>query len=149
MRVTDNMITNRSLFNLQRSIARYMQLQTNMSSGRRINQPSDDPTGTVKDLTYRKQLANVDQFQKNIAVAQNWTSTYDSVLNEVNGFVSSAKEIAVAMANGTYDATARQASANEVQSLFDQMMQMGNSELEGRKIFAGYQTTTKPFSATG
>jgi flagellar hook-associated protein 3 FlgL len=149
MRVTDNMITNRSLFNLQRSIQRYMQLQTDMSSGRRINAPSDDPTGTVKDLTYRKQLANVEQYQKNIAVAQNWTSTYDSILNEVNGFASSAKEIAVAMSNGTYDATARAASASEVQSLFDQMMQMGNSELEGRRIFAGFQTKTKPFTATG
>ncbi len=148
MRVTNNMITSQTVFNLQRSINRYMNLQSGMSSGRRINTPSDDPTGTVQDLTYRTELSNITQYQKNIGVAQNWTSTYDSVLNEVNGFVSNAKEIAIAMSNGTYDAVARQASANQVQSLFDQMIQLGNSQLEGRQIFAGFQTGTKPFTAS-
>jgi flagellin-like hook-associated protein FlgL len=64
--------------------------------------------------------------------------------------VSSAKEIAIAMADGTYDNVAREASANEVKSLLDQIVSLANSELEGRKAFAGFQTKTKPFvSANG
>jgi flagellar hook-associated protein 3 len=148
MRVTNNMVSGQTVFNLQRSLDRFMQLQNNESSGRRINVPSDDPGGTVKDLSYRTELANITQYQKNIGVAQTWTSTYDSILSEVNGFVSNAKEIAVAMSNATYDASARQASANEIQSLFDQMIQLGNSQLADRQIFSGYQTKTKPFAAS-
>ncbi len=151
MRVTDGMITSRVVFNMQRSIRRLMNLQTNMSSGRRINAPSDDPTGTVRDLNYRTELAKVAQYQKNVEQGLTWMGTYDSILSDAKDALSSAKEIAIAMANGNYDDIAREASATEVQSIFDQIVQLANTELEGRRIFSGFRTRTKPFtvSATG
>jgi len=148
MRVTNGMITDQTVFNLRRSLGRFMDLQTNMSTGRRINQPSDDPTGTVRDLDYRTQLSNIAQFRKNISVAQSWTQNYDSITAQVKDYLSSAKEIAIAMADGTYDDLARTASAADVQSLFEQIVSLANNELEGRRIFAGYQTKTKPFSVS-
>jgi flagellar hook-associated protein 3 len=148
MRVTDNMIAGQTVFNMQRSIQRFLELQVGMSTGRRINQPSDDPIGTVRDLDYRSELASIEQYQKNVSQAQSWTNTYDSILSDVKDMVSSAKEIAVAMADGTYDATARDASANEIQSLFDRLVQMGNTELEGRRMFSGFATQTKTFTVS-
>ncbi|PWB70667.1 flagellar hook-associated protein 3, partial [candidate division GN15 bacterium] len=148
MRITNGMITGQTVFNLKRSLSRFMDLETNMSTGRRINQPSDDPTGTVRDLDYRTQLSNIAQFRKNISVAQNWTQNYDSITAQLKDYVSSAKEIAVAMADGTYDDLARTASAADVQSLFDQIVSLANNELEGRRIFGGFQTKTKPFSVS-
>ncbi|MGD8922299.1 MAG: flagellar hook-associated protein FlgL, partial [Candidatus Zixiibacteriota bacterium] len=151
MRVTDGMITSRVVFNMQRSIRRLMDLQTNMSSGRRINAPSDDPTGTVRDLNYRTELAKIAQYRKNVDQGLTWMGTYDSILSDAKDALSSAKEIAIAMANGNYDDIAREASATEVQSIFDQIVQLANTELEGRRIFSGFRTRTKPFtvSATG
>ena len=151
MRVTDGMITGRVVFNMQRSIRRLMDLQTNMSSGRRINAPSDDPTGTVRDLNYRTELAKIAQYRKNVDQGLTWMGTYDSILSDAKDSLSSAKEIAIAMANGNYDDIAREASATEVQSIFDQIVQLANTELEGRRIFSGFRTRTKPFtvSATG
>ncbi len=146
MRVTNGMVGDQVVFNMQRSLQRFMDLQTSMSSGRRINKPSDDPVGTVRALAYRDQIGAIEQHRKNIAEAQNWSSTCDNALAETKNFASTAKEIAVAMADGTYDATAREASANEIQSLFNQVVQMGNSELEGRRIFAGFRTKTRPIS---
>jgi flagellar hook-associated protein 3 len=145
------MITGRVVFNMQRSIRRLMDLQTNMSSGRRINAPSDDPTGTVRDLNYRTELAKIAQYRKNVDQGLTWMGTYDSILSDAKDSLSSAKEIAIAMANGNYDDIAREASATEVQSIFDQIVQLANTELEGRRIFSGFRTRTKPFtvSATG
>jgi flagellar hook-associated protein 3 len=149
MRVTNGMISSQTVFNMQRSLRRFMNLETNMSTGRRINTPSDDPIGTVRDLDYRTQLTNITQFRKNIGVAQNWQNNYDSILSDVKDYVSSAKEIAVAMANGTYDDASREASANDVQSLFEQIVALSNNELEGRRVFGGYQTKSKPFTIGG
>ena len=148
MRVTNGMIASRVVFNAQRSITRLLELQTDMSSGRRINNPSDDPTGTVRDLDYREELAKIDQYQNNVSKALNWMGTYDSVLSDAKDFISTAKEVAITMANGDYDSTAREASASEIQSIFEQMIQLGNSELEGRRIFSGFRTKVKPFSAS-
>ena len=62
MRVTNGMISNRVVFNMQRSLRRFMHLETSMSSGRRINKPSDDPSGTLRDLNYRTELARIGQY---------------------------------------------------------------------------------------
>jgi flagellar hook-associated protein 3 len=146
MRVTNKMMSERVVFNLQRSMQRFVALQTNMSTGRRINAPSDDPVGTVRDLNYRTELNELTQWQKNISQAKNWTNNYDTILGDTKDFISSAREIAVAMADGTYDSAARQASASEVDSIIDQIMQMANSELEGRRVFGGNITQRKPFA---
>ncbi|MDX9858172.1 MAG: flagellar hook-associated protein FlgL [candidate division Zixibacteria bacterium] len=151
MRVTNNMISNRVVFNMQRSLGRFFDLETQMSSGRRINKPSDDPSGTLRDLNYRTELAKIEQYQKNISQALNWTATYDQVLADTKNFVSEAKEIAVAMSNDTYDDIAREASAGQIRSLIDQITSLANTRLEDRAIFAGHRTRITPFNvnATG
>ncbi len=151
MRVTNSMVANQVTFNMQRSLQRYLELQTSVSSGRRINKPSDDPLGTLRDLDYRTELSKIDQFRKNISQGSNWMATYDTVLADVKDLLSNAKEIAVAMANETYDNAAREAAANEVQSIFDQIMQLANTQLDGRQMFSGFKTKVKPleFSSQG
>ncbi|MBD3403634.1 flagellar hook-associated protein 3 [candidate division GN15 bacterium] len=149
MRVTNNMIQNQVVFNMQRSLQRFFDLETQMSSGRRINKPSDDPSGTLRDLNYRTELAKIEQFRKNISQAMTWTATYDQVLSDVKNFVSEAKEMAVAMSNDTYDDIAREASASQVRSLIDQITTLANTKLEDRSIFAGFRTRTTPFNITG
>ncbi|HVP07395.1 MAG TPA: flagellin, partial [Candidatus Acidoferrum sp.] len=97
---------------------------------------------------YRAQLDQIQQCQKNVSQAQNWSGTYDSALSDAKGILDSAKEIAVAMADGTYDDTARAASANEVQSLFDRLIELGNTTLEGRHVFGGFKTQVTPFTVS-
>ncbi|HKK20838.1 MAG TPA: flagellar hook-associated protein FlgL [candidate division Zixibacteria bacterium] len=148
MRVTNNMMADRVTTNAQLALQRFLDLQTQASSGRRINAPSDDPLGILRDLGYRTELAKTDQYRKNISQGQSWNQTYDTVLADLKDMLSSAKEIAISMSNGTYDATAREASANEVKSLFDQMMQLANSEQENKYIFSGFKTDTEALRAS-
>jgi len=149
MRITSGMMTDQVVFNMQRSLRRFSELQTGMSSGRRINKPSDDPLGTLRDLDYRTALTRNGQFLKNIGQAMNWETTYDSVLADAKDFVSAAKEIAITMANGNYDELAREASALSVQSLIDQLVQASNTELGGRRVFSGFKTRVTPFQYSG
>jgi len=146
MRVTNNMMANTVVFNMQRSLNRFMNLQTSMSSGRRINKPSDDPLGTLRDLDYRAELSKITQFRDNISQGQNWLTTYDSVLSDINNLLGDVKEIAVTMSNATYDAVQRAASAEEAQAIFDRLIQLGNTQLGGRQMFSGFKTKTKPFT---
>lgn len=147
MRVTDNMLTGRVFFNMQRALTRFLEMQTQMSSGRRINKPSDDPLGIIHDLDLRSELAKNAQYQKNIHQAQNWVQVYDTVLADLKDMVTTAKEIAIAMASGSYDNVAREASASQVKSIFDQMMHLSHSDLEGMFVFSGFRTDQKALSA--
>jgi len=148
MRISNNMINNTVVFNMQRSLERFLKLQTSMSSGRRINKPTDDPIGIQRDLGYRTELAKNEQYRANIEQAQSWMQTYDTALGDLKDLVSSAKEIAISMSNGVYDQVTRDGSAAEVDSIFDRLMQLSSSELEGRFMFSGHRTTDKALVAT-
>ena len=151
MRVTNSVIAGNVAFNTQRAIARFLELQKQMSSGRRINKPSDDPIGTIRDLDYRKELSKIQQYRGAIAQGQNWMGIYDNNLADINNMLSSARELAVAMANETFDSDARLASASEVSSMLERIIGIANDELEGKSIFAGFRTNIKPMimSANG
>lgn len=148
MRVTHSMIANQVVYNLTQNINRFYVLQNQMSTNRRINKASDDPVGTIKDLSYRERLNDLEQYKSNIAIGQTWLSTADSALNDINTAITDAHSIAVEMANDTYDSVAREAAANEAQSLLDQILAAGNSQLQGNYLFSGYRTRTKPFETT-
>ena len=151
MRVTNNMITNTVAFNTQRAIARFLDMQTQISSGRRINNPSDDPSGTIRDLDYRAELSKNAQYRGAIDQAMNWMGSYENDLGDINSMLSNARELAVAMSNGTYDEEARRASANEVKSILERILQLSNDEIEGKSIFGGFRTNVRPLqmSSTG
>lgn len=148
MRVSNQMMVGRVLYNTQRALSDFLKIQTGMSSGRRINKASDDPLGTQQDLAYRNELSRIDQFGKSIGQARNWMQTYDSVLGDLKNLMTTAKEVAIAMANGTFDNIAREGSANEIESIFDQFLQLSESQIGGRYMLSGYKTDTKPLTAS-
>jgi flagellin-like hook-associated protein FlgL len=148
MRVTHEMIANQVVYNLSESMTRFFKLQNQMSTNKRINKASDDPIGTIKDLSYRERLSEITQYKSNIGIGQTWLASTDSALNDVNQAILDAHTVAVEMSNDTFDSVARQAAANEVQSLFDKVLAAGNSQLQGSYLFSGYRTRTNPFDMT-
>lgn len=145
LRVTQDMVANQVIYNLSRTLSRFYKLQNMTSTNRRINKPSDDPVGTIKDLSYRERLSDITQYKSNISMARVWLQSTDTALNDINTALSSAYETAVAMANDSYGAEARQAAANDIKHLISQVVESGNFQLHGRYIFAGYRTDVKPF----
>ena len=90
MRVTNNMMADRVTTNAQLALQRFLEMQTQMSSGKRINTPSDDPLGILRDLNYRTELAKTAQYRKNITQGQSWNQTYDTILADLKDMLSTS-----------------------------------------------------------
>jgi flagellar hook-associated protein 3 len=148
MRITNKMMNSRVLANLSMASARYLNLQTQASSGKRINKPSDDPLGITKDLNFRSRLSDLSQFQTNINHAQSWLSFSDLALNNIDELITEAKDLATQLGNDTYDENARIAGATQARELFNSILDAANSQYRNKYIFSGSKTNVPPIIAT-
>jgi flagellar hook-associated protein 3 FlgL len=146
MRISNPGLQSRILSELAVSQQRLTDAQEQMTSGKRINQPSDDPSGTGRVLTAQTQLAQSAQYQRNIQLASNDLGASESALNNLDTLLQRANELAVQAGNGSLDASARNQIASEVGQLINEAISIGNTEQGGRYIFSGFQTGTQPFT---
>jgi flagellar hook-associated protein 3 FlgL len=123
------------------------EFQEQLSTGKRINQPSDDPVGTNKALFYRHRVARNEQHQRNAEDGISFLSFTDTVLEGMNNVLESAYSDAVAGDNDSMTAEDRQVLANEVNVLLEDLLSKANTSFSGKFIFAGYNDKTLPFSA--
>jgi flagellar hook-associated protein 3 FlgL len=149
IRVPDITLNDTSLQNMTRNSARVAQLNDQISSGRKVLSPADDAVAYARAKSLRTVLTAAGQYQNNIGRAQERLGMADTSLASMQDVLNRAKEIALDQANPTYDATQRATMAKEVQQLIDQMVQLGNTQVEGQYIFAGFKTDAAPFDATG
>jgi len=149
LRVTNNLILNTILKNLNDNVVRLSKLQEQLSTGKRINKPSDDPVGMTEVLNYRSILSATDQYMRNINRANSNLGITDQALNSIGNIIIRAKEIAMAESSGTANQQTRASSAVEVENLFKEAIQTGNTKIGNTYIFAGYKTDTVPFSSGG
>lgn len=143
MRITNSMISSSVLADLNRSLETFVNTQGQMSTGRRINKPSDDPIGTYKDLRYRNSITAIGQYRRNISNGTNLLGTYDNILGDIKNMIQSANELAVGQSNSANnDPVANGVAADEVVSIREQIIDMINSEMSGNYIFSGHRTDT-------
>jgi flagellar hook-associated protein 3 FlgL len=134
------------------SLARYLtaqnealyERQTIIASQKRINRPSDDPIGMGKVLDYRQTLSSIEQYGTNILSGQKRLEITEITLDLVDELLQGVRAIALSESGGTTES--RQLTAGEVKNMFDQVMDLANSKLNGNYMFSGYQTQTAPFS---
>jgi flagellar hook-associated protein 3 FlgL len=134
------------------SLARYLtaqnealyERQTIIASQKRINRPSDDPIGMGKVLDYRQTLSSIEQYKTNIQSGQERLKITEITLELVDELLQGVRAIALTEAGGTTES--RQLTAGEVKNMFDQVLDLANSKLNGNYMFSGYQTQTAPFS---
>lgn len=149
MRVTPGMMNAQVLRDLQGALAALARQQSQLSSGRRITAPSDDPAGTAQALTIRSRQAAAEQFKKNVAEARDSLAAADSVLRSVVESVTQAKETAVQGASDTNDALARQSLGSQVNQLLETLVALALSRGHaGTFLFGGQESTRSPYSVT-
>ncbi|MBX5492391.1 MAG: flagellar hook-associated protein FlgL [Chloroflexi bacterium] len=146
MRVTHRMIVDTVLSGLNNNLRRLEDLQRQVSSGRRLNRPSDDPPAVERALTYRATLSAGEQYLRNIDAARAWLQASDTALASATEALQRARELAVQGSNDTLGLDQQQAIATEVDQLLAQMVALGNSTLRGQYLFAGHRTQTAPFT---
>lgn len=149
MRVTNKMMNSTLLLNLNRGLSRLERINNQLGTKKKINAPSDDPVKAGLILRTRSSIKETEQYIRNIDAAISWLDASDVVLQDVISVIHRAKELAVNGASTHLDPTARQALADEVAQLHDNLLQLANSTHGGRYIFAGQHTDTKPFDGGG
>ncbi|ADD01778.1 flagellar hook-associated protein 3 [Thermoanaerobacter italicus Ab9] len=146
MRVTDGMLITNFLNNYHNNLEKLQKNQNMLSTGKKISRPSDDPVAVATSLRIRTDMARNDAYTKNADEVQSWLNITDTALDQLGDLLQRTRELAVEGANGTLTQADMQKIAKEIEQLKAQMIQVGNTQYNGRYIFAGFKTTTQPFS---
>lgn len=138
MRVTSSMVVNSTLRDLNLSLERLQGSQTDLTTGRAIRRPSDDPTGTSSAMTIRNELRRSEHQARSLDDAQAWLSSADTALVTGLETLGMAKETAIRAANdGASNGLAREALAKSVENLRTDLLSLANTTYLGRPIFNG------------
>jgi flagellar hook-associated protein 3 FlgL len=123
-------------------------IEEKVSSGKNFNRPSDDPVAMVSSLNFQTALSRVGQYQQNVATGNLWLSSSETAISQASDLANKAQQIASQMSTGSQTDAARAQAAEEVGQLIDQAISLGNTQVAGKYIFAGYRTGTAPFAKT-
>jgi len=120
-----------------------------VSTGKRMNELSDDPVGITQALDIKTTLANIEQLKRNMSLGNSWLTSSESALNQTQDIVTDMKTLAVEMASASKDTSQRSSAANIVQNMLEEIVALANTDIGGRYIFAGTKTDTVPFDQIG
>ena len=141
MRITNSMLMTSFLSNLRRLQTDFSKYSEQLSSGRRINRPSDNPPDLAELLALQQEVVRQTQFGNNISEAMNRLETADSKLNELTNSLLRAIQLTEQAASDTVTGTGRRAIAEEIRTIQDQILSNASTQISDRYIFAGTRTT--------
>ena len=149
MRITEGIIAGRNLADLQRANAAVAKASLQVSTGNRLQRPSDDPQAVQKALNLRGDLAATAQYMDTANASQGWAQATDDALADINDVLQRAREAVVQGGNGTMSQKDRNDIATQIDQLIGQAKASGNATFDGQYIFAGQKTDTAPYDPDG
>jgi flagellar hook-associated protein 3 FlgL len=149
MRITEGIISGRNLADLQRANAAVAKASMQVSTGNRLQRPSDDPQAVQKALNLRGDLAATAQYMDTAGASQGWAQATDDALADINDVLQRAREAVVQGGNGTMSQKDRNDIATQIDQLIGQAKASGNATFDGQYIFAGQKTDTAPYDPDG
>jgi len=140
MRVTNGMMVNNLMRNLNKNLGRMEKTQQQLSSGKKFVNPSDDPIGVSRSLRLNTEIATMDQYKRNADDVKSWLSTTETAVGNINDLLMRAKELTVQAINETNSITERAEIKAEITELKKQLIQIGNTTYAGSSLFSGFKT---------
>ena len=134
------MIVNNMMYNMGNNLERLDRIQQQLATGKKIATPSDDPIVASRALKMRTDVAETQQYKKNVEDAGSWLDTTETALSNMGEILQRARELAIQGADGALSSEDTAAISVEVQQLRQQMIQMSNTTYAGRYIFSGFKT---------
>ncbi|MDB5052777.1 MAG: Flagellar hook protein FlgL [Bacilli bacterium] len=134
------------LRNITNNVRRMDFNQNQLSTGKKINKPSDDPVGITYALRYRSAISVNEQYQRNIDAAKSSVDHVDTVLGNLTDVVQRVNELTNQGVTGTNPQSALDAISSELSQLGDETISIGNDQLNGRYTFNGQLTDVKPYT---
>lgn len=151
MRVSTSQIYNIANISMKQAQNAMIKTQEQIATNKRILSPADDPVAATTILQLKQELGRIEQYGKNINIAENNLNLEEAALKSVVNLVQRMQELAVSAGNtAVMTSVDYQALAAEVDSRMDELLNLQNTRnASGQYIFAGYQGGTTPFSDDG
>ncbi|NLG89104.1 MAG: flagellar hook-associated protein FlgL [Clostridiaceae bacterium] len=140
MRITNNMLINNMLNNLSNNLNRMNKYQNQLATGKRISLPSDDPIVASRALKLRTDVAEIQQYKRNVDDATSWMEITEKTLGQMGEVMHRVRELAVQAGNETNTPEDLDKIKQEMEQLRIQMIHLANTTYAGRYIFSGYKT---------
>lgn len=149
-RVTNSMVSDRVLYDLQTRYRELADSQTQISTGRSVNAPSDDPIAAAQERLRQSELSGIKSGQAGVAAVQTRLTSMEASLESIRSVLSRANELALTGANGSYSQTDRNAMADEIDQLIKSVKDSVNAKVDSDYVFSGTATDKAPYTtATG
>lgn len=145
-RVSENLRTLSLLDSLRSNTLSLFAEQNRLATGNRLNAPSDDPVLAGRALNYTEVLDRQEQILNNIRHADSFLANTDNSMNDITDLLRDATGIANYTVNSLISADERASQAVVIDSIIDQLVQIGNRQFNGVYVFGGRATLTPPFS---
>lgn len=145
-RVTPAMLTGSTVADLNTALSALQRSASELSSGKKILEPSDDPFGASRVIELQSQLDGLTSYASSVQDGLAWQSTAAGAMSNMNSILQRVREIVVQASNGTLDASDREALGSEVTQLTEAIKQDANTQYGGQYIFSGTATDTAPYA---
>lgn len=146
MRISTQQIYSQGVEAMQSQQQKLQKTELQIASGLRIMTPSDDPSGAVKVLNLTSNIEAINQFSRNVSVAESALAFEENVIGSVNTNLQRVRELVVQGNNSTNSDADKSSIAAEIYQRLDELVSLANSrDAGGEYIFAGYKVGSPPF----
>ena len=148
---TPQVIADRLISDISSNESQQASLETELSTGNRINQPSDDPAGTATVMQLNSSIARANQYVANANDGLGWLSLGNSTMNSILSGLQQVRQLVVSVTSAqlTGGSTALQGISQQVDSVRSQLLNLSNTLYDGQAIFAGTGNVTNAYDANG
>jgi flagellar hook-associated protein 3 FlgL len=144
-RITSTMVAGTTLADINSSLNALQRSESELASGKSIQQPSDNPYGASRAIELQSAINGMSGYAANAQDGISWTQTASSALQNMNEVGQRVRELLVQAANGVNNPIDRNAIAEEVNQLTQTVKQDANTQYAGQYVFSGTQTATAPY----
>ncbi len=144
-RITPAMVTATTLNDINSSLASLERTSDELSSGKTILEPSDNPYGASQVIDLQSQLDGLSSYETNAQEGISWENTASGAMSNISNVLQTVRELLVQTSSGTYNQSDRESIATEVDQLTEAVKQDANTQYAGQYVFSGTNTTTTPY----
>lgn len=148
MRITNKMLSNNFLRDMNVNLRNLSKLQEQRTSGKEFRRPSDDPFRVARSMQLHTEQAINEQYKKNITDTINWLDVTDTSLKQASGVLDRIHQLVISAGNAAYGETERGAVKDEINQKVSELSQILNANFDGKYVFGGTRVTSKPLETT-
>ena len=148
MRITNQMMSKSFLRDLGRNQNYMKKINDQLTSGKEIRRPSDNPFKVARSMQLNRDIAANTQYNENIKDTTNWLDTTDTALEQLGNSFQRFRELMVSAGNAGYGSDEKKAIRDEMNEKVNEIAQILNSSFDGKYIFGGTKVSSKPIGSS-